>query len=111
MTMSNTQAIGFALIPGAAESLERHAIGLGNMAWDGMAKGVKYARNALYFGVAFTAIAATGAALSGEDSTTRQYACATVATVGAGVATLAAKRLYDATSFLQSVVNSGARPT
>ena len=107
MPISNTQAVAFALTPGAAEALERQALGAGNMAWDGMAKGVKYARNALYVGVALTTIAATGAALSDDASETSQYACATVATLGAGLATLAAKRLYDATSFLQKAINSG----
>lgn len=109
MTVSNIQAVAFALTPGAAEALERCARGVGNMAWDGMAKGVKYARNALYVGVALTTIAATGAVLSDEDSTARRYACATVATLGAGLATLSAKRLYDATSLLQRLINSGFR--
>ena len=112
MTISNIQAIGFALMPGAAEFLERYAVGVGGMAtinMDGAATSVKYARNVLYVGVALTTIAATGVALSDEDNTTRQYTCATVATLGAGLATFAAKKLYDATSFLQRVINYGAR--
>lgn len=110
MTISNIQAAGIALIPGIAESIETHATYEGNLAWAGMAKGVKYARNALYFTGALTIIAATGAALANGDSTTTQYACTTVATLSAGVATLAANKLYKATSFLQAAADLGARP-
>ena len=48
MRMSNIQAVGFALNPGSAEALERNVIRSGNMAWDGMSKGIKHARNAFY---------------------------------------------------------------
>jgi hypothetical protein len=109
MTISNTQAVKLALIPGAAETLENAAISSGNLAWDGMAKTVKYARNTLYVGVALTAIGATIAALSGEDNTTRQYAGATVGAIGTSIATFAAKKLWDATSLVQTTYNSGGR--
>ena len=105
MSMSNIQALAFALRPGAAEYLEKYAISAGNIAWDGMVKGVKYARNALYVSVALTIIAGIGATLS-----TRQYACATVATMGAVLAIVAAKRLYNTTLFLQRAINAGLRP-
>ena len=42
MGMSNTQAVRFALTPGHAEALEVAANCVGNFAWLGMAKGVKY---------------------------------------------------------------------
>jgi hypothetical protein len=107
MTISNSQAARLALVPGAAEFLERYAVdSAGNMAWDGMIKDVKYARNALYLGMALTAIGAAGATLSVGDNTTRQYVCATVATLGAGVTILAAKRLYGAATFFQRVISN-----
>jgi hypothetical protein len=107
MSMSNTQAVRFALTPGAAEALESYANSASNLAWYGAAKAVKYTRNALYVGVALTTIAAMGASLT--DSTATQYACTTLATLSVGFTTLAAKRLYDATSFIQGAINSQSR--
>lgn len=84
----------FALTPGGAECLKHKAQRATNFALVGTATGMQYARNGFYCGVALTAIAAIGSAKS-DDSTTR-YACATAATLGAGVVTVAAKFLYDA---------------
>lgn len=108
MEMSNIQAVGFALIPGAVEGLERQAIEVGNMAWDGTAKRVKYSRNALYLGFALTAIGATGATIGTTGAVL--YTGTVLAILGVGITILAAKRLYNATSFLQVAINSGASP-
>lgn len=108
MTMTNTQAVRFALMPGEAETLKRKADRSGNLGWWRLAEEIMDSRDILYVGISLTTLAAIGAALS--VSRTRQYACPTVATFGAGIATLAAKRLYDATSLLQSYINSGNRP-
>lgn len=106
--MSNTQAILLAFLPGCVEVLEQHSIQAGNMAWDGMAKGVKYARNALYGSIALVAIASIGIARSNNPMI--KYPCAVIVISGAILAILSAKKLYDDTSLIQRLINSGMRP-
>ena len=106
--ISNTEAARLALIPGVAEglaeSLETHSIRVGNMALDG-SKRIIYCRKAMYFGIALTTIATAGALQSDEDHAIRRYSCAAVATLGAAVTGLAAKRLYDVTSWVVGCLN------
>lgn len=109
MEMTNSQAIRFALTPGHAEELEHLSNCYGNLAWLGMAKAVKYSRNALYFSAALTTVAGLGAVLSGANHTTRQYACAAVAVLGAGLSALSAKGLYNDTLRIQLIVNAPKR--
>lgn len=108
MTISNNQAVGLALIPGAAEMLERRSIIIGNMSWIGMAKAVKYTRNALYCGVALAIIGAIGAAIGTTGAPF--YISTITAALGTIITICATKALYDATLSIQRAINSGARP-
>jgi len=93
MPFTVTQKVQLALLPGAAEALERSAIRNSNLAVDGVAKGVKIVRNGLYVGVAMVVIAATGAVFG--DTTSR----AVIVTLGAGVVARCGNRL-------QNIINS-----
>jgi hypothetical protein len=104
MFMSNFEAVRFALTPGAAESLERQANDLGNLAQCGVAKSVKYKRNLLYVSAALTAIATIGAILA-ATGTALQFRCMVVAVLSAVQTILSAKMLYDVTAFLQPTIN------
>ena len=105
MTMSNIDAVMFALTPGAAEQIMEEANRSGNAAWLGMATGVKYARDAVYIGVALVAIAALGAAFTAAIGT-----ATLVASIGASLTTFAAVKLYEMTAFIQLAVNANRRP-
>ncbi|MEM1282184.1 MAG: hypothetical protein AAGG81_01380 [Chlamydiota bacterium] len=105
MSFSNTDALKLALIPGAAESLERWALIKRNMGWLGMAKGVKYQRDALYVGIALTTIGVAGMYFC-EPHTMSDVVGKSVVALGVGLSGLASKRLYDATSLVQTVTDS-----
>jgi hypothetical protein len=107
--VSNIHSARLALVPGVVESFEKEAVATGNMAWSGMTKGIKYARNALYVCAAVVVIAAVGAALA-ATGTVLQYVFIAVVILGSVHTGLAAKRLYDAASLLHSSINAGFRP-
>lgn len=111
MSMSNLQAIKIALIPCAAESLERRFSEEGNLGWCGMATSVKFERNALYFCTAMTAMASVGMLQSDESSEYRKLAFAGTTVICASITALVAKRLYDVTSAIQKLVNTAPRPS
>lgn len=110
MVMSNIKAVVVALAPGAAEAVAKRAANLGNMEWNGAARTIRYTRNILYCGSALAAIAMT-AANSSKESPAMQYACTAITFAGTCLATVAAKKLYDATALLQRAVNASYRPS
>jgi hypothetical protein len=63
----------------------------------------------VYISLALVAIGTAGSILSDEDATTQQIAFKSVAVLGAGLTTLAAKSLYNASSFLSSIMIQHAR--
>jgi hypothetical protein len=109
MKMSNTQAVIIALMPKAAESLENSANELSCLVWYKKTKEIKRARNALYVSTAVTIIATIGRFFN-QSSSIKQYTCTITAVLGASLAVLNANKLYDATLFVQNVVNLGTRP-
>lgn len=68
MTLTNTQLATLILIPGYAEVLETKANSNGNTAWCGIARGVRYARNALLTGVTLTIIGVAGTVFNGNST-------------------------------------------
>lgn len=105
MTMSNAQAVGFALIPCA---LNGQAIGVRNLALDGMVTRVQNLRIALYADVLATAAGATGAGVLYGADIHPAFKCGYVfATILAtGMSILAANKLCKHTSALQQAINS-----
>src|SRR4051812_46738678 len=100
MTISSTDILKIALIPGNAESLHNEVSG--NMLLSGMVNNVKRIRNAMFVGVAATtAFAVTSALTDGGYS----LASATLATASAGITALVAKNLYKTTSMVVGFVN------
>jgi hypothetical protein len=104
--MSNIQAIRFALTPCAEESLVRYAYSTDNMGWYGMANHMRVCRNYLYTDVAITIIATIGAFLA-VTGTALQFTCVIVAALSASLAIVSAVALYNATTLIQTFVNSG----
>lgn len=109
MTISNIQAVKLALMPGTAEALERQATQAGNLAFLGMANGIKVARNVLYVAIGCTAIA-TRKAFTSEGSTIKRIGYTTLATLGIGTTALVAKILYKRTVFGQHAINNLPQP-
>jgi|GEM_PF-3100102 len=100
MTMSNMEAVTFALTPG---SEKEGVFGINGTQWNKMGQPVRYARNALYCGVAIATITAIAAGLSDDKS--KQYAYAILSAISAGLTGVAAKKLYEATAFVQKILN------
>lgn len=105
MRLTNLQAFELALVPGNAETLERAALNEGNLALDGIAKNIKYTRNALYISVALTAFAATGVIFSDKENLGIQKSYTILTLVGSGFSTLLSWKLYNVTSNFQQIKN------
>ena len=99
--MSNEDALIFAFVPGAAEELERAANGSGNFAWYGMAKRIKYCRNAFYIFSALMTIGTVGTYFSGAS--VAKYAFQALTGVSFSLTGLALFRLHYFTTYLQIV--------
>ena len=80
--------------------MEASSNAVGNLAWNGLAKGVKYSRNALYTSVGSAAVFATGAYLTGGSSAA-SYSCTALSTVSVAVSGVAAKRLFDSVQMVK----------
>lgn len=106
--ISNTQAIALALVPGYAENAEREASDASNLAWLGLAKGIRISRNRCYLGLAATLIGFFGVGFSKHSSLLR-YGGITLATVGGGFTCFSGYDLYQATALFQRVFNSVAQ--
>lgn len=105
MNMSTIQALEFSLVPGNAERLERYSERNGNMAWNGFARSIKYARNAFYISFALTSIAAIGNSFfSGEENKGSLEVCRLLTVLGVGCSSLLGKKLYDASITLRDAV-------
>lgn len=106
MTISKTDIIKFALIPGNVEALEKKASNGGSLAMYGIAKGMKYARNVIYCGplVTFASLTA-GIVFCAMDtkSTVRQGLCFTAAAASITFTVMAAKRLSAISELLRSL--------
>ncbi len=63
MTISTSELLALAFIPGVAESNKAKANQAANMAWDGLFTGVINARNTSYIALAISVICAIGALL------------------------------------------------
>ncbi len=94
-------AAGFALIPGAAEYVEQTANHQGSLALFQTAKQIKYLRNVLYFGVALTAIGATGEVIGTTKAVL--YTTKVVGILGFGITSFAATKLYHLTLFFVTI--------
>jgi hypothetical protein len=106
--MSNTQAAQLALVPGRAEAGETLATNRGNMAWNGIFRGVKIARNLTYIASAVTTIGVIGSLFSKNSPTQKKVFKATAA-IGIGATALAAKGLYNKAKEMQAHFNAGGR--
>lgn len=105
--MTNKDALIFAFVPGQAEIVERAANRCGNLAWYGMAQGVKYTRNAFYIFTALTAIGTIGTFYSGISIARFGFQVLTGASFT--LTGLALFRLHHFTTLLQRAYNAGAR--
>jgi hypothetical protein len=95
MAVSTAQLFAFVLTPGSIEKIRRVTAHSPNMvSWRVLTGELQYGRNAIYIGVALTAIGIVGAA-SSKSKSTGQYACGAVITLGTGLAAMAAKKLHD----------------
>lgn len=104
-SMSNSQALQFALTPGAAEKLETISQNRGNLAWQGLAKGIKYARNFFFATATFTAVAATKTATNQNS-----YAYVVLTAIGIGASFYTAQKLYQKAKTLQQLIQQGHHP-
>lgn len=104
MLVSNLQVALFVLAPGAAESLESRANIDGNMAWQGIAKSVKYTRNALYIGIALTALATFSMCFA--ESVEKKIICGSLIGLGLTLVAWSAKKLYDEAGEIRRIFNS-----
>ena len=103
MRISAFDTVKFVLIPGHAETLENLSEAASNLSGYAIAIETQCARNNLYIGIAFTALALTTAALSHENSISKQYALAAISGLGTGLASFAALRLYKIASCFQDI--------
>ena len=105
MTMSNAQAVGFALIPCV---LNRQIIGVRNLALDAIIARVQNLRISLYFSVLATVVGAIGAGVIYYADIHPAFKCGYVfATIlAAGMSILAANKLCEHTSALQQDINA-----
>jgi hypothetical protein len=100
MTITNTDILKIAFVPGNAEELRSATAN--NVLLSGMANNVVQIRNAMYVGVAATtAFAITSALTDGGYS----LASAALATASAGLTALVAKNLYKTTSMVAGYVS------
>ena len=99
MEISNIDIVQYALVPGAAEALEKMVAEDKRLV--GIVRWVKNERDHLYFTVALTVIGALGAAMASEEGA--RFACQVVATLGVALSISAAKSLRDSALFFQQV--------
>ena len=90
--------------PGSAEALIRQANHCGNFACSGLGIAMQDGRNAIYVGSALSAIAATGAVVSG-GSAIPLCGCAVIGALGLGLTIRGAQLLYRTTSQVVSTIN------
>lgn len=105
--VSNLRTISFALTPNQAKNIEHIATGCSKMAWDEIAKVVRFARNALYVSIALTALAAIG---TGILDGVMKHISVTVCVLAVGLTVGSAKRLYDCALFVQECIDFGWSP-
>lgn len=105
MALSNIQAMALALIPGRAEAFKKGAMLAGQQSWIAIAERVRSVRNQVYWDVVFTAAATIGF-VSFSPSTTYKYIYGAFIALGFAATGLNTKKLHEATSFVQGIINS-----
>lgn len=101
MTITGSQAIRLALIPGQAETLEDLADRRQNFQWKEMAREVKVKRNTLYFCLATAIIGIAVVEFSSERSPHQLAGRRFLNGCATGLAILTAKKLYEAVTAVQ----------